>query len=163
MKENTKSGVYTYKGNDIDFSFKTSLNAINKIKFVNSVTETLVDDNYNYIVKDMIFDFFIIDIFTDIDIFFVGDEDDFDLINMMEDFLDETNVVEIVKMNAEVGLINELKEAVDYNIEYRTGIHRNVFAESLSSLIYLQILFQSRYWVFQSYSFHDLEDIYRIA
>lgn len=131
MNEDMKFGVYVHNDVEINFNFKTSLNARNKIKFVNSVTETLVDDNYNYIVKDMIFDFAIVEFFTDIDTSFVDD----DPINMIDDFLYNSNIVNIVKENAEAGLIDDLRRAVDYNIEYRTGIHRNMIEESLSSLI----------------------------
>jgi len=75
----------------------------------------------------------IIAVFTDVNTLEI--EDAPDSINRIEDFLADTNVVEIVKANVESGLIEELSNAVDDNIEYRTGIHKNPLAESLSSLL----------------------------
>ena len=53
----------------------------------------------------------------------------------VEEFLENTNIVKIVKANAKEGLIKELSEAVDKSIEYRTGIHANHLNEALTSLI----------------------------
>ena len=45
--------------------------------FVNSVVDTLIDDDsYNSIIKDLIFDFNIIRVFTDIDTSFINVKDD---------------------------------------------------------------------------------------
>lgn len=133
MKKNVKVGIYTHNGKEVGFNFYTSLRAVDKIKFVDSVTGYLVGNNYNSVIKDMMFDFTIIDVFTDVDITKIINSDD--AINMIEDLLDETNIVAIVKANAECGLIAELEKAVDDNIEYRTGIHKNPLTESLSSLV----------------------------
>lgn len=133
MKKNVKVGIYTHNGKEVCFNFYTSLRAVDKIKFVDSVTGYLVGNNYNSVIKDMMFDFTIIDVFTDVDITKIINSDD--AINMIEDLLDETNIVAIVKANAERGLIAELEKAVDDNIEYRTGIHKNPLTESLSSLV----------------------------
>lgn len=130
MKMYDKTGVYTRNNEEISFDFDISLRAIDKVKFVKFVTDSLVDEDYNYILKDMIFDFGIIYIFTNVNV-----EHYLNSIDMIEDLLNETNIVKIVKANAEIGLIEELHQAVDYNIEYKTGIHRNVIEESLASLL----------------------------
>ena len=133
MKKNVKSGVYTRNGVEENFNFFTSLKASDKIKFVNFVTNLVVDDSYNSILKDMIFDFAIVDIFTDIDTSEITKSPN--AINMIEDLLEETNIVDIVKVNVESGLVEELDNAVSLNIEYKTGIHKNPIAESLSHLL----------------------------
>lgn len=127
--------VYTRNNEEMHFNFNISLRASDKVKFVKFVTNSLVDEDYNYILKDMIFDFGIIYVFTDVDVSHILSDECEDSLGMIEDMLDETNIVEIVKMNAELGLIEELRQAVDYNIEYKTGIHRSVIAESLGSLL----------------------------
>ena len=133
MNRNVKMGIYTHNDKEVKFNFYTSLSAYDKMRFVKNVTDLVVGEDYNSIIRDMIFDFMIIDIFTDVDIVEIKTSDD--AINMIEQFLDETNIVEIVKTNAEVGVIAELEECVDKNIEYRTGIHRNPIADSISSLL----------------------------
>lgn len=130
-----KMGVYTRNGFEFPFYFRTSLRAIDKMRFVDAVTNLVVGDNYNSVIRDMIFNFNIINIFTDVDISDITDPENDDAINMIEDLLDETNIVEIVMANAQTGLIAELNKAVDDNIAYRTGIHKNPLTESLSNLV----------------------------
>lgn len=133
MNRNVKMGVYTRNGEEVRFNFYTSLRAYDKMRFVKNVTDLVVGDDYNSVIRDMMFDFMIIDIFTDVDITEINNSKD--AINMIEQFLDETNIVTIVKANAEYGVIAELEKAVDDNIEYRTGVHKNPIADSISSLL----------------------------
>lgn len=130
---NVKTGVYTRNGEEISFNFYTSLRAKDKVRFVKSVVGTLVGDDYLHVLKGLIFDYYVIDIFTDVDTSEVPQA--IDAINAIEDIVIETNIVEIVKANAEAGLIEELEKAVELDIEYRTGIHSDPIAESLSSLL----------------------------
>lgn len=128
-------GTYSYNDDTYNFNFYNDLTSVDKLRFVNSVVDLLVDgENYNYIIKDLIFDFFLIDIMTtDIDTDKFKSSTSF--VEDVESFLDETNIVDIIKANARVGLIQELKNAVDLNVEYKTHIHTNPLSESLASLI----------------------------
>ena len=135
MKNFDKMGVYTRNGLEFNFNFHTSLRAVDKMRFVSNVTDLVVGDNYYSVIRDMIFNFNIISIFTDVDISDITDPDNNDAISMIEDLLGETNIVSIVIANAEDGLIAELQKAVDDNIEYRTGIRKNPLTESLNNLV----------------------------
>ncbi len=128
-----KTGVYTFNGSEMPFSFYIYLNATKKIKFVNNVTECIVDENYNSIIRDLIFDFEIVNIFTDVDLTDIYESDD--ALTKIEEFLSETNIVKIVKENMIEGLLQDLDKAVDDNIAFRTGVHRNSLADSLSNLL----------------------------
>ena len=132
MERNVKYGVYTYNGAEERFTFYTNLRAIDKLNFVNRVINVIVGDNYYPSIRDMIFDFNIIDVMTDIDVSHIKNEND--AISAIEDFLDETHIVEIVKLNVPE-LIEELNNAVDLAIEYRTGIHKDTIADSLGRLL----------------------------
>lgn len=139
MKE-MMMGVFTYNGEDYEFNFQTSLSALDKMTFVKTVVHNLVDDEgYEIVVKDLIFDFAIIEMFTNIDTSFINVQDDdgndINPIILVEHFLNETNVVDIVKSNMEADLLDELKHAVDLNIQYLTGIHCNPLSESVAKLI----------------------------
>lgn len=139
MKE-ARTGTYIYNGEYRNFNFYTELSAYDKLVFVNSVVDTLVDDfNYNSIIKDLIFDFNIVMMFTDIDTSFINAKDDYgDTINPIipiEDFLLETNVVEIVRANVPSYIFDELNNAVNLSIQYRTGIHYNPVGEAIANLI----------------------------
>jgi hypothetical protein len=138
--KNVMNGVYTYNNEDYNFIFATDLSAFNKMIFVKSVVETVVsDNNYNSIIKDLIFDFNIIRVFTDVDTYFVNvKDDDGNTINPIipiEEFLEETNIVDIVKKNMRIGLLDELNDAVNKSIQYLTGVHTNPISESIASLI----------------------------
>ncbi len=139
MKE-IKTGTYFYNDESYNFNFSTNLSALEKLIFVNSVVDSIVSDNrYNSIVRDLLFDFSIIRVFTDIDTSFVNAKDDdgkdINPIVYIEQFLEETNVAEVVKANAKIGLIDELNKAVDKSIEYLTGIHPSPLSDSIASLL----------------------------
>lgn len=132
MSNYTKFGVYTRNEEDFEFNYKTALTANEKVKFVKFVTDSLVDDNYYSVIKNLIFDFAIIEAFTDVDTAYLNDSSN--MVDDIESLIEETNIVDIVKANADIEII-ELAKAVDDNISYRTGIRQNTVIDSLSSLI----------------------------
>lgn len=140
MMKEMKTGVFTYNDESYNFNFKTSLSAYDKKLFVNTVVSNLVGSNgYDVIIKDLIFDFVIIEIFTNIDTSFINmkDDDGSDVaqIILIEHFLEKTDVVDIVKANMEVGLLDALNRAVDLNIQYLTGINPNPLNNAIASLV----------------------------
>lgn len=140
MMKEMKTGVFTYNDVSHNFDFKTSLSAYEKQIFVKTVVNNLVDeDGYDVVIRDLIFDFAIIDVFTNIDTSFINTKDDdgndINSIILIEHFLDATNVVDIVKANMEVGLLDELNRAVDLNIQYITGIQPNPLNEAIANLV----------------------------
>lgn len=133
MKE-IKLGAYIHNDETYNFNFATDLSIADKARFVNSVVSLVVsDENYNLVIKDLVFDFYTIEFFTDIDTTEFKQSPNF--LDDVEEFLLETNIVEIVKANASPTLLDELSNAVDKSIEYRTGIHPTPIADSLTSLL----------------------------
>lgn len=134
--KNVMMGTYVRGDELIDFNFGTDLSIADKQKFVNSVVDLVVNDlerKYNSILRDLIFDFYTIDFFTDIDTTVLKESSFF--VNDVEQFLEETNIVDIVKANASPTLFDELNKAVDKSISYLTGIHTNPINEAVASLI----------------------------
>lgn len=134
ITKNVKTGAYTYKNESIPFNFYTELRAVDKIKFINAVCDTLIDTNYYSVIRDLVFDFQIVNVFTDVVVPELQDSPS--PISIIEEFLDDTNIVEIIKANVDKKLIAELEKAVDENIEYRTGIHKNTLEDALTSLLH---------------------------
>lgn len=137
MKE-VKMGVYTRKTENteenFEFKFYTDLTVTQKLLFTNSVTNLVVDENnYNSVIRDLVFDFYVIDIFTDISTEEFRQSPSF--LNSVEQFLEETNIVDVVKANVIHALFEELNKAVDKAIEYKTGIHPSPIGDSFASLI----------------------------
>ena len=138
--KNIKTGTYFYNDKSYNFEFATDLSAYKKMLFVRYVVNSIVnEDNYDSIVKDMIFDFGLVSVMTDIDTSFINKRDDKgDSINpiiSIEQFLEETSVVDVIKANMKVGLLEELNDAVNKSIAYRTGIHPNPLNDALASLV----------------------------
>lgn len=134
MMNEMKTGVYTHGEESYTFKFYTDLTVSKKMKFVNSVVSLVVDDkHYNSVIRDLLFDFYVVDILTDIDTTNLKDSSNF--LDDVENFLLETNIVEIVKANAFPVLFDELNRAVDDAVEYLTGIHKNPLNYALSSLM----------------------------
>ena len=128
-----KTGTYVYNDELYNFNFYTNISIANKLKFVNSVVDLVVTENrYNSVIRDLIFDFYVIDILTDIDTVDLKQSAIF--LNDVEQFLEETNIVEIVRANASPALFDELNDAVDKSIQYLTGIHPSPIADSIASL-----------------------------
>ena len=140
MMSEMKQGTYTYNEDNLAFEFYTDLPISKKLVFVNSVVDTIVsDDSYNSVIRDLMFDYMVVKVFTDVDMSFiqVKDEhgDEITDIDLLEDFLLETNIVDIVKANAFPTLFEELNKAVDKAIEFKTGIHPSPLSEALSNLV----------------------------
>lgn len=134
MMNEMKTGAYIRGEENYEFKFYTDLTAAKKLKFVNSIIELLIDEShYNSVIRDLLFDFYVVDVMTDIDVSDIKKSPNF--LNDVEEFLYETNIVEIVKANAFPTLFDELNKAVDDSIEYLTGIHKNPINDALSSLL----------------------------
>lgn len=133
MEMNVMMGTY-FKGDEShNFNFYTDLSVANKVKFVDSVVNLLVNDtHYNSVIRNLVFDFFVVDIFTNIDTTELKNSDTF--LNDVEQFLYDTNIVDIVKANANYVIV-ELNDAVDKSIQYLTGIHPNPLNDALASLL----------------------------
>lgn len=127
------TGTYVHNDEILNFEFATSLTASEKVTFVSSTVNTIVSDNYNSLIRDIMFDHMIIQLFTNVGNFYFKDA--IEKIDAIEQFLEETNIVDIVVANMEIGLLEQLNKAVDKAIEYRTGIHPSPLNDALASLL----------------------------
>lgn len=135
---NVKTSTFTYKDKEYNFNFFTDININKKISFVNGVTETIVTENhYQPLVRGIVFGFQLINVFSDALSNFKDDNGEERKLSLVEieDIINNTKIVDIIIENARVGLIDELNDAVDKDIEYKTGIHRNPIGESIASLL----------------------------
>jgi len=136
MMKNKKIGTYIDNRTEeaYNFEFYTDLSVADKVGFVDSVVDLVVNENhYNSVIRDLVFDFFVVDIFTNVDTDKFKKSSIF--LNDVEEFLEDTNIVEIVEANMKTGLLEELNKAVDKSIEYLTGIHPSPLGEALASLV----------------------------
>lgn len=130
-----KNGVYVFDGVEKEYNYITDMTALTKARFVTMVSQLLIGENYLSILRNLVFDFILIKLMTDVDVSYITDSENADGISMMEEFVLGTNIVETLKADMREGLLDELNKAVDDNIEYRTGIHKNPIADAVSNLV----------------------------
>ena len=118
---------------EIDFKYRTELTLQQKVSFVNFVLGVIFDDDYCFsIIKNEVFDIALIYMFTDV----LKYEEDFTFsLNNIEEMLNTTNVIEILKKEIDNDLIKDLNEVIDKNIAYKTGVNVNSISTSFSSLL----------------------------
>lgn len=130
-----KTGIFEYQGKEYSFNFYTDINLPKKVTFVNGVLNTIVtEDHYYSVLRGVIFGFQLINVFSDA-LDNLSEEDKTFSLAEIEDIVMNTTIVDTIIANARVGLIDELHEAIDRDIEYKTGIHRNPFIEAVASLL----------------------------
>lgn len=136
------NNVYTRNGNEIKFNYYTDLPMSKKIAFVSSVADTVVGDDYYYpMLKDMVFDFHLINFFSDVDTGIdyneddAGEDDSGEIVDAIEQFLSETNVADVLKLSINFDVLTELVDSVNKAIEYKTGIHPSPIADGIASLL----------------------------
>lgn len=141
--EKVITGYYTEKslnenGKEIEetktFNFYQKVRMSVKIQFVNNVVDIIVTDTtYVPILRDLIFDIMLVQYFTDIDVSeILESKNAFDNI---EEYLNSTNIVETIKKNMDAELLKELNDSVDFDIQYKTGVHNNDISRSIGSLL----------------------------
>lgn len=137
-----KTGVYKRviegEEKDFDFEFQTDISMESKLTFVNLVVGNLVKEDtktYFSAMLDLIFNYVLVQRFTNIDINTIVGEDDKDSINKIEEFFDNSNVIEILKANIESDVIDSLYKSVLDNIEYKTGVRQNNVLGTINSIL----------------------------
>lgn len=118
---------------EVEFEYTTALTLKQKTTFVNNVLEVLFQNDYCYsIIKKEIIDIMIVNSFTNI----LKTDEDFDFsLNEIEDFLSDTNVMDILLKEIPSDLIKELTDVIDKNITYKTGVNESNLSTALSSLL----------------------------
>lgn len=133
MVTTTDTAMYVDNGNTVEFNCYLDIPMSRKLAFVDSVVNPVVGDDYYYpMLKDIMFDFRMIQFFTDIDTDVVDGDD---VIDQMVEFLESTNAADVVKVSVNFDVVQELYEAVDKAIEYKTGIHPSPIADGIASIL----------------------------
>lgn len=130
-------GMTTYtnvsNGATTEFNYCYDIPMSQKIAFVNSVVNPVVGDDYYYpMIKDIMFEFRMIQFFTDIDTDVVDGDD---VIDQIVKFLESNDAADVVKMSVNFDVVQGLYDAVDKAIEYKTGIHPSPIADGIASIL----------------------------
>ena len=130
-------GMTTYtnvrNGATTEFNYCYDISMSQKIAFVNSVVNPVVGDDYYYpMIKDIMFEFRMIQFFTDIDTDVVDGDD---VIDQIVKFLESNDAADVVKVSVNFDVVQGLYDAVDKAIEYKTGIHPSPIADGIASIL----------------------------
>lgn len=135
-----KKGYYTdfTQGEDsekIEFDFSTNISMLGKMNLVKKTVERcIIDEHFFSNLLPVIFNYHIIMYFAAIDLSDI-EEAEINGIDKMCDFVQNTNIAEIIRENMDDGVLDELVKAVDADVEFKTGIHPNPLNEVLSRLL----------------------------
>jgi len=132
MSDKIINDTYISNGEEIEFNYYASPSMSKKLSFVKSVVDTVCGDDYYYpMIKDMTFDFCLIEFFSDI---VIADNNE-DTIDYVEEFLANNNAATVMKLGMDFDVVQELYENVDKMIEYKTGIHPSLIADAISKVL----------------------------
>lgn len=133
MNEKIINDTYISNGEEIEFTYSANPSMSKKVAFVKSVAENVVNDDCYYpMIKDMVFDFCLIEFFSDIR---SNAENEEDTIDYVEEFLENNNAATVMKLGMDFDVLQELYENVDKMIEYKTGIHPSPIADAISKVL----------------------------
>lgn len=132
MNEKIVNDTYISNGEEIEFTYLANPSMSKKLSFVKSVVDTVCGDDYYYpMIKDMTFDFCLIEFFSDI----VVADDNEDTIDYIEEFLANNSAATVMKLGMDFDVVQELYDNVDKMIEYKTGIHPSPIADAISKVL----------------------------
>lgn len=131
-----EKGTYIYNGKMVEYNYATTASYLEQATFVSNATNAvIVDGDYIPLLKDVIFNLKLVQMFTDIDMSqFNDDEYNLDLDKFTE-FDEITGVSELVKIGIDDNTLLNLINSVDDNIAYKTGIHKDDISTAITDLI----------------------------
>lgn len=133
MKSYNVTDVYIKDGNEFEFSYYSNPPMSTKLSFVKSVVDSVVVGDYYYpIIKDMVFDFYLIDFFSDV---VIDIETDNVGVDDIEEYLSGNNAAATIKLGMDLMVLNELYDSVDKVIEYKTGIYPSPIADAIVNVL----------------------------
>lgn len=132
MSDKIINDTYISNGEEIEFSYYANPSMSKKFSFVRSVVDVVCGDDYYFpMIRNMIFDFYLIKFFSDIVVY----SEDKDSIDYVEEFLANNNAATIIKLGIDSDVLQELYENVDKMIEYKTGIHPSPIENVISKIL----------------------------
>lgn len=129
-----ETSIYTFNNETKKYHYDTKITASNKMAIVGGTADLILDNNNmsGYAVKDLMFNIVLLKVLTDIDF-----SDDMTL-DDYEEFIEETDVIEVLQSALGYNVLQELESCVMVNLQYMVGdkgVKIDVLSSSLSRLI----------------------------
>lgn len=129
------TGQFTYKDETYDVKYTDTLTTFEKLQFINNTVSWVVGEDYRPILKRFAYRYNLC-LLSDVDFnqFVSADENGNNIAELIE-FIDNADLPDMIEAELDTAVVNELKENIDLDIEYRTGIHRDSISSAVSDLI----------------------------
>lgn len=136
---------YYWNGEEKSFSYDDEMTANQKASFISTAMALLFsgdtdgEELYLDILYDMFFDYALVLVCSDIQNRDIMESDEDGNIRFsydtIEDFLNETNVATIIKLDMGLDLIDLLHDSLDNAIAYKTGISKSEVGYAIGHLL----------------------------
>lgn len=128
----TKKDTYTYNGKVIEYSYSPTATYGEQCAFVAIVSDRVfIKGNYLPLLKDIAFDYVLLENFTDIDFVKTGINN----IDAFAEFDKGTGLAKKLKANLNPTMLKTLTASVDANIEYKRQTAQDDFTTELTLLL----------------------------
>lgn len=129
------TGQFTYKDETYDVKYADTLTTFEKLQFINNTVSWVVGEDYRPILKKFAYRYSLC-LLSDVDFnqFVSADENGNNIAELIE-FIDSTDLPDIIENSLDITVVDELKENINLDIEYRTGIHSDSISSAISDLI----------------------------
>ena len=129
------TGQFTYKDETYDVKYTDTLTTFEKLQFINNTVSWVVGEDYRPILKRFAYRYNLC-LLSDVDFnqFVSADENGNNIAELIE-FIDSTDLPDIIENSLDIAVVDELKENINLDIEYRTGIHSDSISSAISDLI----------------------------
>ena len=133
MNEYTNGEYYNFDSNEnIQFNYNSNPSAYALQLFVDKVVSIIADkDFYHPLLRDVIFNFVLINDFSDVDIDKLKDGE----IDEIERFVNSNTIAAVIKDSFGTELVDKLNDAIDDVIAYKTGFNPNSLSKGFAKLL----------------------------
>lgn len=133
MHEFVNSEYYDFtKQESVAFNYVKNPNRSELQEYVDAVVNVLVaDGHYHPLMRNIVADFLLIYIFSDIDVHDILESND----AAMEEYVNSNTIAAVIKDGFGTDLTNEIMEAIDDGIAYKVGFYKNPVSVEFAKLI----------------------------
>ena len=136
MDNKTEHGVYTIDNEVTDYHYTSYIGTAAQVNFVKAVTEMIIGGGeYIPLLKEPLFNYVLLSVFTDIDLTkFVDDDGDL-LIDDFVEFDTVSGVSAKLKLLIDSDMLYQIQTSLDTNLAYKTGLHKDDMTDAVVELV----------------------------
>lgn len=136
MDNKTEHGVYTIDNEVTEYHYTSYIGTAAQVNFVKAVTQMIIGGGeYIPLLKEPLFNYVLLSVFTDIDLTKYVDEDGDLLIDAFVEFDTISGVSAKLKLLIDSDVLYQIQTSLDTNLAYKTGLHKDDMTEAVVELV----------------------------